>query len=99
MPEFTLRENADRYLLEEITLKQLMEYVDEDIIEDFRYGERDLEESKLASALLCFFIEGNHVKEIHGHFDEEEFRMELAAYLYFKELTAAHRESAPAKAS
>lgn len=94
MPELTLRENADRYLLEEITLKQLMEYVDEDIIEDFRYGERDIEESKLASALLCFFIEGTHVKEIHGHFDEETFRQEIAAHLYMKQLNGAKATAA-----
>lgn len=89
MTEITLRENADRYLLGKITLDQLMENVDEDIIEDFRYGERNSEESKLTDAVLGFFCVGNDVKKIHGYFDEEEFRQELAAHLYMQQLNRA----------
>ena len=89
MAEFTLRENADRYLLGKITLKQLNHCMDEIIINEMRYGERDEEESRLASTLLSFFSHGDTVRELHGYFDEEEFRIELAAHLYMKQLNGA----------
>ena len=100
MAEFTLRENADRYLIGELTLEQLNDCMSNSIVNDMRYGERDAEESRLASALLGFFCVGNDVKEIHGHFDEEEFRIELAAHLYMQQLTGAQAKTkAKAKAS
>ena len=89
MAEYTLRENADRYLLSEITLEQLLDYVDADIIEDFRYGERDPEESALAG-----FIFGSHIDykascKARGYEEEDEFRIELAAHFYMEQLTRA----------
>ena len=87
MSEVTLSEQADRYLVGNLTLKQLNDCMSEVIISEMRYGERDDEDSRLAATLLRLFCEGNHVKEIHGHFDEEEFRTELAAHLYMKQLT------------
>lgn len=89
MAELTLREQSDRYLLGKITLKQLNQCMDAIIINEMRYGERDEEESRLASALLGFFCDGDLVKEIHGHFDEEDFRTSLAAHLYMKQLNGA----------
>ena len=98
MAKFTLREQADRYLIGELTLEQLNDCMSDSIVNDMRYGERDAEESRLASTLLGFFCDGNLVKEIHGHFDEEEFRTSLAAHLYMKQLTSAKTKT-KAKAS
>ena len=89
MTEFTLREQSDRYLLGKITIKQLNYCMDEIIINEMRYGERDEEESRLASTLLSFFSHGDTVRELHGYFDEEEFRIELAAHFYMEQLTRA----------
>ena len=89
MSEIILREQVDRYLVGELTLKQLNDCTSAIIINEMRYGERDDEESRLADVVLGLFCEGNYVKEIHGHFDEEEFRTELAAHLYLKQLTTA----------
>ncbi len=98
MAEFTLREQADRYLVGNLTLKQLNDCMSKIIIDEMRNGERDDEDSRLAATLLRLFCEGNHVKELHGHFDEEEFRTELAAHLYMKHLTSAKTKT-KAKAS
>ena len=99
MAEYTLREQSDRYLVGELSLEDLNDCMSKIFINEMRHGERDAEESNLAAEILRLFCEGNHVKEIHGLFDEEEFRMELAAYLYLKELTNTRKETAPAKAS
>ena len=89
MAEFNLRQQSDRYLLGELTLKQLNDCMSESIIHEMRYGERDAAESNLAAEILRLFCVGNDVKKIHGYFDEEEFRTELAAHLYLKQLTSA----------
>ena len=100
MADFNLRQQSDRYLLGELTLKQLNESVSESIIHQMRYGERDVAETNLAAEILRLFCVSNDVKKIHGYFDEEEFRMELAAYLYLKELNAAQsKKTAKAAAS
>ena len=89
MTEFTLRENADRYLLGEITLGQLYVYVDEDIIEDFRYGERDPVESALADFVLGLYIDCDVDRKLYGYFEEDEFRKGLAAHFYMEQLNSA----------
>ncbi len=99
MAEFTLREQADRYLVEELTLEQLNDCMSDSIVYEMRHGERDVKESGLAAEILRLFCDGNLVKEIHGHFDEEEFRTSLAAYLYLDDLATARKQSASAKAS
>ena len=86
MAEFTLRENADRYLLGEITLDQLNKFVDEDIIEDFRYGVRDSDETAFASFLFGLHYDFDISQKAHGYFEEDEFRNAIAAHLYLKSL-------------
>ena len=93
MAEFTLRENADRYLLGEITLDQLYDYVDADIIEDFRYGERDREETALAAFIFGAHIDYKASCEARGYEEEEEFRQELAAHFYMEQLTSAQTKT------
>ena len=99
MAEFTLRENADRYLLGKITFERLYEYMDADIIEDFRYGVRDPEESALAGFLFGMFCDSDLDRKIYGEPDEEEFRRDLAAHFYMEQLNGVKtREKKQAKA-
>ena len=99
MDGFTLREQADRYLVGKSTIQELNDCVSEIIISEMRYGERNDEDSRLAATLFSLFCDGEVVQNRHGYFDEEDFRTELAAHLYLNELTASRKESAPAKVS
>ncbi|MXY45843.1 MAG: hypothetical protein F4Y44_02440 [Chloroflexi bacterium] len=89
MDEFTLRHHSDRYLIGKITLEQLKDCLNHVIVDEMRHGERDAERSSLAAKILGILCVGNDVTKIHGYFDEEEFRQELAAHLYMQQLTVA----------
>ena len=95
MAKLTLYEQANRYLLGEITLWQLSDYVDKDIIEDMRYGVRDCDETKLASFLFGTHYDFKVSEKANGYFEEDEFRKEVAAHLYMLGIKTAFQTAVP----
>ena len=57
MAEYTLREQANRFLGGELTFKELHKCMDEVVIQDFRSGIADPGTSKLAYNLVGMFAE------------------------------------------
>ena len=98
MAEFTLRENADRFLIGEITYKQLHDHTDAVIIREMRSGIRHPEESSLAGFILGLHYDYKAYEKATGYFEEDELRQELAAHLYMQQLNGA-KTKAKAKAS
>ena len=57
MAEYTLREQANRFLNGELTFKQLHGCMDEAVLHDFRFGESDPDTTRLADNLVGMFAE------------------------------------------
>ena len=57
MAEYTLREQAKRFLDGELTFKQLHKCMDEAVLHDFRFGESDPDTTRLADNLVGMFAE------------------------------------------
>ena len=57
MAEYTLQEQAKRFLDGELTFKQLHQCMDEAVLHDFRFGESDPDTTRLADNLVGMFAE------------------------------------------
>ena len=57
MAEYTLGEQAKRFLDGELTFKQLHRCMDEAVLHDFRFGESDSDTTRLADNLVGMFAE------------------------------------------
>ena len=100
MAEFTLRENADRFLIGEITYEQLYDHMDAVIIREMRSATRHPEESSLAGFLCGLHYDYKAFEKATGYFEEDELRQELAAHFYMQQLgTAQSEETAKAAAA
>ena len=84
-----MRENADRFLIREITYEQLHDHTDAVIIREMRSGARHPEEVSLAGFLLGLRYDYKTFEKATGYFEEDELRQELAAHFYMQQLNAA----------
>ena len=83
MAEYTLHEQAERFLGGELTFKQLHKCMDEVVIQDFRSGIDDPDTSKLAYSLVGIFAEYQLDCEILGDPSEamKAFRRSLLEFI------------------
>ena len=89
MAEPTISEQANGYLVGEVSHGELRRWVF-DRMELFFQPELDgTPDSALAALLIGFFSECDLDREILGAADEEEFRKSLAAHPYLRDLRAS----------
>ena len=83
MAEYTLREQAKRFLDGELTFKQLHKCMDEAVLHDFRFGESDPDTTRLADNLVGIFAEYQLDLEILGDPSEamKAFRRSLLEFV------------------
>ena len=91
MAEPTIYEQADRYLVGEVSYGDLHRWVYDRIERYFQLRLDGSPDADLASTLVLLFAEGDLDREMFGCVDEEEFRKGLAAYLYMEHLKAQKR--------
>lgn len=88
MAEPTIYEQADRYLVGDVSYWELHRWVYDRIEHYFQLKLDGSPDAELASTLVLLFAEGDLDIEMFGCVDEEEFRKSLAAYLYIEHLKA-----------
>lgn len=83
MAEYTLREQASRFLDGELTFKQLHRCMDEAVLHDFRFGESDPDTTRLADNLVGMFAEYQLDCELLGDPSEamKAFRRSLLEFI------------------
>ena len=83
MADYTLHEQAKRFLDGELTFKQLHKCMDEAVLHDFRFGESDPDTTRLADNLVGMFAEYKLHIEILGDQSEamEAFRRSLLEFI------------------
>ncbi len=83
MAEYTLREQAKRFLDGELTFKQLHKCMDEAVLHDFRFGESDPDTTRLADNLVGMYAEYQLDCELLGDPSEamEQFRESLLKFI------------------
>ena len=92
MAKFTLHEQANRYLAKELALQHLSDCMSDIIIQEFRHGKRNDDESKLASALVAIFADYDYCRNHLGWSADK-------AEAEFRELLIEHLADKTAKAS
>ena len=82
MAEYTLREQAKRFLDGELTFRQLDHCVSENVMHDFRYGDSDPYTTKVTYSLVGIFSEYDLDCELLGKLEAmKAFRKSLLEFI------------------
>lgn len=82
MSDFSLQEQAKRYLDGVLTLHQLHMYVNDHVVRDFQYGEPDAAANSLADFLVGIFAEYELDRHLLGRSAAtSEFRQNLSEFI------------------